>query len=190
MKTTLCFYPAVFSLVLLARAARAAPSLSCDGSRVCFSGGFSHMAVLQRSPAAAALYGSVPAGSPAGAAIALTLSASDGSYSKTFRGAAAADLTWKIVLDPMMPRGGGDFSATVACAACAGGGGVSSATLQNLTFGDVLICSGQSKRVHRIQFQPRPDQSPNRIDTRASTCRTTRTSTGDERAGLADDRAQ
>ena len=134
---------AAFALAL--SAAAAAPALSCDSSRVCFSGGFSHMAVLQRAPAAAALYGSVPAASPAGAPVALTLSARDGSYSKTFATSVRADLTWKVVLDPMMPQGGGDFSATVACATCAGA--ATSATLVGLTFGDVLMCSGQSNMV-------------------------------------------
>jgi hypothetical protein len=37
---------------------------------------------------------------------------------------------------------GGDYAATVACAACAGG--AAAATIRDLTFGDVWYCGGQS----------------------------------------------
>ena len=121
------------------------PSLSC-GPTLCFSGVFSHNAVLQRGPEAAALFGSVPASAPAGAPLSLTLAASDGSYTKTFGTTAAADRTWKVLLDPMLPEaGGGDFKATVSCPTC--GGASTSATLIGLTFGDVITCNGQSNMV-------------------------------------------
>ena len=94
-----------------------------------------------QGPARAALFGSVPAGSPAGAAVTVSLNATDGSYSKTFSTAAMADGTWKVLLDAR--PGGGDYAARADCASCAGGG-ASSNTLRDVTFGDVWYCSGQS----------------------------------------------
>jgi len=127
---------------LALRAAADAPSLSC-GAGLCFASGISSGAVLQQAPARAALYGSVPAGTAPGSAVTVSLNATDGSYSKTFSAAAAADGTWKVLLDAR--PGGGDYRARADCAACAGGaGGQRSNTITDLTFGDVIFCSGQS----------------------------------------------
>ena len=118
-------------------AAKIAPSLSCSSAGLCFASGLSSGAVLQRAPARAALYGSL-LGAP-GAAVSVRVAAADGSYSKTFFATAAADLTWKVLLDPM--PAGGNFTAEASCPKCTGR---KAAALSDLTFGDVILCSGQS----------------------------------------------
>jgi hypothetical protein len=92
---------ALASALLACRVAADAPpppSLSC-GAGLCVASGLGSGMVLQQGPARAALFGSVPAGSPAGAAVTVSLNATDGSYSKTFSTAAMADGTWKVLLD-------------------------------------------------------------------------------------------
>jgi len=113
---------------------------SC-GAALCFAGQFTDGGVLQRAPARAAFYGATGAPPVAGAAVALTLAGTlDGgaAYNKTFATTSLADGTWKVLLDPMPPWG--SFSATVACAAC----GAATATVRELTFGDVWLAAGQS----------------------------------------------
>ena len=143
--------PAAAAAALLARMAAAQGSpcplnenstaqRSC-GNSLCFAGVFADGMVLQRAPARAAYYGATGAPPVAGAAISLTLAGTldDGTaYNTTFAATSMADGTWKVLLDPMPTWG--SFSATVACAACAGNG-ASSVTVRNQTFGDVWIGS-------------------------------------------------
>ena len=134
--------PIILAAALLAaRAAADAPSLSC-GAGLCFASGLGSGMVLQQAPARAALYGSVPAGSPAAAAVSVSLNSTDGSgFAKVYSTTAAADGTWKVLLDAR--PGGGSYAARADCASCAGGG-KSSNTLTDIVFGDVFFCSGQS----------------------------------------------
>jgi hypothetical protein len=123
--------------------ASAGPSLSCGSGGICLSGTVNHNAILQRAPAAAAVVGSVGAGSPAGAAVSLLLAGTnaDGSaYSKAFATSANADGTYKVLLDPMAAWG--SYSITVSCATCAGA--PTSVSVGGVTFGDVFVASGQS----------------------------------------------
>ena len=116
-------------------------SISCSRTHVCFSSGLSSGAVLQQAPARASLYGSVPAGSPVGAAVALELSwlSPAPAGRETFSGAVSREGTWKITLEPR--AGGGSYSARVHCPACTG---VRTAVITDLTFGEVWMCAGQS----------------------------------------------
>ena len=136
---------AALAALLLARAASALPAgvgRDC-GQSVCFSGNFAHNAVLQRAPQRAALYGASGANFSAGTAMTLTLAGvgPDGAaYNKTWPTASGADGTWKVLLDPLPAWG--NYSATISCPLCSGG--QTSATIHSLTFGDVLVCGGQS----------------------------------------------
>ena len=115
-----------------------APSLSC-GTDLCFASGLSSGAVLQQSPASAVLYGSVNKNSPSGSAVTVFLNASDRSTSQIFHGVVATDGTWRVQLSPQSV--GGNYSVKATCEACAG---VKTATISDLTFGDVFYCGGQS----------------------------------------------
>ena len=131
------------ALALLALSA-AAQSLQCDNV-LCFAGPINDGVVLQRAPAHAAVLGSVPPASPANAPMTLTFAGTDGAgaaYNKTFAFAAMADSTWKLVLPDAFEQGG-NFTIIVQCPTCAGG--VTSIWRTNATFGDVWVCSGQSR---------------------------------------------
>ena len=108
-------------------------SLSC-GSSLCFASGFGSGGVLQRAPARAAIYGSSPL--PC-STLNLWLNASDGSSSRIFHGSTAADLTWKILLDPMAM--GGNYSLDISCAETS-----QRSVISDLTVGEVIVCAGQS----------------------------------------------
>ena len=127
----------LLALLAGASAARAAPVSSCSSTSICFSGGLSTGAVLQRAPARAALYGSVPPAS-AGAAVSVRLLSEDGAgYNKTFTATAGPDGVWKVLLDAM--PAGGNFSATASTLRS----GLRK-RVADLTFGDVIFCAGQS----------------------------------------------
>ena len=138
----------------LSYVAAQAASLSC-GQDVCFAGGLSSGAVLQRAPAQAALYGSVPSGS-ANAVVTLIFGTVDGTSSKNYTSAVAADLTWKVLLDPQ--PAGGNYSARVLCTT-----GCShpkrESTITDLTYGDVVFCAGQSNMWRAVKFSSH-DPSP------------------------------
>jgi len=113
------------------------------GSSLCFSGSFGSPGVLQQAPARAAYYGATGTPAAPNAAISLRLHGtldSNASYDKTFNTTSMADGTWKVLLDPMPAFG--SFTATVTCAACAGG----SASLGDQTFGDLWLANGQSNQ--------------------------------------------
>lgn len=109
------------------------------GSSLCFSGQFNDNMILQRAPYRAAVYGTL---APAGAPVTVTLSglSGDGSaYNKTFAGMSNPDGTWKVLFEAL--PAGGNYSAAVSCATCSGD---PVPPLQNITFGDVFYCTGQS----------------------------------------------
>lgn len=127
------------TLLAAALVARGAPQLSCSTSSVCFSGQFSHSAILQRAPQRAALYGSVPAGAPVSAAVMVSLSEAGG-YVANFSGTVMADRTWRVLLDPR--EAGGNYSVTVSCPACASGKHAQQ-QIHDVVFGDVWYLSGE-----------------------------------------------
>jgi hypothetical protein len=123
-----------FAVALVA--ATAAQVTPC-GPGLCFSGQFNDNMILQRAPYRAAVYGTL---APAGSAVSITLSTSDGSYNKSFPGTSDPETgTWKVLFDAMPT--GGNYSAAISCPSCSGD---PVSPLVNLTFGDVFYCSGQS----------------------------------------------
>ena len=119
---SLCVLPAVTG----------AGTLSC-GPANCFASGLSTGAVLQRSPARAALYGSSP--SRPGTPLTLVFKNVPTGGSESYPTTVAADGTWKVLLPPH--PAGGNYSAALS-----GAGG--NTTIHDLTFGDVILCTGQS----------------------------------------------
>ena len=125
------------------------------GPGLFFSNQLTDYAVLQRAPAAAALYGYVPRLSyAAGATVSVSLTdESDPSAPPVVATSAPiADdaawgiATWKAVLPPMLgANGGGSFTAAATCSGCAALPFFAAPTvIRHLTFGDVWLCSGQS----------------------------------------------
>ncbi len=100
------------------------------------------------------LYGSLLGA--AGARVSVRLASTDGAYVRVFNATAAADLTWRVLLEPM--PAGGNFSARAECAAGCAPGSVTEATLSDLTFGDVVFCAGQSNV--SSPASPPPSPSP------------------------------
>ncbi len=125
-----------------------------------FSGVFGDRMVLQRAgpknPAAqAAVYGG---GAAPGAAVKVVLSPAGADQAgalasavDTFETSAAQDGSWKVLLAPK--PAGGTFTVTASASASSGDGVVlkqrhgdqqgPTATLKEVTFGDVWFCSGQ-----------------------------------------------
>jgi hypothetical protein len=107
-----------------------------------FSAVFSDHAVLQRAPEASAVYGLVVGVT---ASTKVTVSITDGGQTHDVDatvwgpGPVPASAYWKALLEPH--EGGGSVVLTVACASCAN---TTTSTITNVTFGDVLFCSGQS----------------------------------------------
>jgi sialate O-acetylesterase len=105
---------------------------SADQLGLAFSTGFSSDMVLQRAPAKAALYGFGTG------AVSVHVVGTDGAQAAveyTVSAQAYADGTWKAFLLPH--KAGGSYTVTAS-------NGVSSATLERVTMGDVYYCSGQS----------------------------------------------
>jgi hypothetical protein len=80
-----------------------------------------------------------------GAATGVTLDVSEGGAKYTVKAQivdqSAANLTWKALLHPHAEYGG-NVTLTATCSGCARGN--TTATLVDLTYGDVWFCSGQS----------------------------------------------
>eukprot|EP01047_Picozoa_sp_COSAG01_P035614 COSAG01_NODE_2744_length_7150_cov_5.435116_2_plen_304_part_00 len=112
-----------------------------------FFAGFSDHAVLQRGPGRAALYGKLEAGAT-GATVQISPGPADltggtvAAAARAYEVAAqvSGDGTWKALLPPH--PAGGVWSVTAKCQGCASE--PRSATLHNLTYGDVVYCGGQS----------------------------------------------
>eukprot|EP01062_Namystynia_karyoxenos_P082620 TRINITY_DN9336_c0_g1_i1.p1 TRINITY_DN9336_c0_g1~~TRINITY_DN9336_c0_g1_i1.p1 ORF type:complete len:750 (+),score=163.08 TRINITY_DN9336_c0_g1_i1:79-2250(+) len=106
-----------------------------------FASVFSDNAVLQRSPAKAALYGRVLTDGPLTTAqVTVGISPSVGGRT-TFSTSVGSDGSWKVLLPAK--QAGGNYTATAWCTNCGAAAG-QNATMTNLTFGDVWFCSGQS----------------------------------------------
>ena len=129
---------ACVSCLTAALAAAANPPF--DTSRVRYSAVFTDGVILQRAPAAAAIFGTA---SP-GASVSLLLTG-PGGYS--YRSAPVAvtssrdpalNCTWRILLPPQPPGLG--YTLEALCTSCTN---TTSDTLSDIGFGDVYICSGQ-----------------------------------------------
>ena len=153
-------------MLMLLLAARASaypgpypPGGSCNVNgpqQLCIAAPFSSNAVLQREPASAAITGSVPQGwgsddmsvtvtlaDDDGAAAAAAVGSGGAGWQHAVTAAVRADRTWKVLLPPRPTAG--NYSLTAQCSAgCSGANASFVATLLNLTFGDVYVCSGQS----------------------------------------------
>lgn len=93
-----------------------------------------HM-VLQQAPAKSAVYGSISAPSNTAVSVSITVKG-DASY--TVDGKVDGS-DWVAYLKPT--KAGGNYSVTVDCKGCDGN---ASATISDVTFGEVWYCSGQS----------------------------------------------
>ncbi len=115
-----------------------------DATRVLFSTAFNDHMVLQRAPQHAVVFGTATPG----ATVTVTLTGPN-AYTYTSPAAAvragtgdpALDGTWKVVL-PAQPAGFG-YALAAACAGCSNATSAP-ATLADVGFGDVYLCSGQS----------------------------------------------
>ena len=138
----------VLLAVLFARCALAAPADPSGGidppfdfSRALFSGVFSDHLVLQMAPARAALFGTAAPG----AAVTVRLLGPNGLAFTSppapvaISGDPALHGTWKVLLPAQAPGFG--YNLTATCAGCAD---ASPATLADVGFGSVYLCSGQS----------------------------------------------
>ena len=125
-----------------------------------FAGTLTDAAVLQRAPAGAALYGAVSKGAfppGGGTSVSVSLAAAGAAAAAaaplvTVTGPVADDGTWKVVLPPMEPGGGGNYSATATCVGCFALPFITPRTISDLTFGDVWVCSGQSNVQLAMQY--------------------------------------
>eukprot|EP00117_Sycon_ciliatum_P047952 scpid52642/ scgid34202/ Sialate O-acetylesterase; Sialic acid-specific 9-O-acetylesterase; Yolk sac protein 2; Sialate O-acetylesterase small subunit; Sialate O-acetylesterase large subunit len=114
-----------------------------------FSGVFDDNMVLQRAPAKAAVFGSAMNLSSSTATVTVTVSSAEGS-SKTYAAQVSENnMNWKVLLDPA--EAGGDYTITCACTQGCVNSSVGG-TIQNVTFGDVYFCSGQSNMELLLHF--------------------------------------
>lgn len=112
-----------------------------DLTRALFSSVFSDNAVLQRAPQRSAVFGTATPG----AAVTVTLAGPQPFSAPPVVVTSSADPalhgTWKVVL-PARAAGFG-YSVTAMCTGCANSTSAP-ATLANVGFGDVYLCSGQA----------------------------------------------
>ena len=113
-----------------------------DTTRVLFSAAFNDHMVLQRAPQKASVFGTATPG----ASVTVTLTGPNYTYTSTpVTVVNSSDIslngTWKVLL-PSCNAGFG-YTVQVVCTGCSN---VSSApaTIEDVGFGDVFLCSGQS----------------------------------------------
>lgn len=111
------------------------------GSDLRFALSYGDHMVLQQAPAAAAVWGFTPDGA---GAVNVALESAHGSMnvSATVAPYNSTAFTWHAVLPPTKAARGGD-SAAVAFTVTVRQG-VASASIQDVLFGEVWVCSGQS----------------------------------------------
>jgi hypothetical protein len=112
-----------------------APPLSASEG-ISFSGFHTDHMVLQRGVnTQAAIYGSVIGTLSAATKVALTVSEDTSTYEVTasIMQVGSGNLTWKALLKPH-PEYGGNVTVTATCSGCSGN---TSATISDLTYGDV-----------------------------------------------------
>eukprot|EP01083_Nonionella_stella_P200077 733099_1 len=118
-------------------------------SGVAFSGIFTNKTVLQREPHLAALYGTCDT---LNTSIILSIRNTitqhmHTEYHTTTSNPSNGD--WKVILPHTYPNGG-NYSITVQCSNCQGN--PRTATIYNITFGDVFFCAGQSNMKLELHF--------------------------------------
>ena len=121
-----------------------------------FSGVFDDNMVLQRAPAKAAVFGTTSNFTSEATAAKVTVEVTSADQftgellaSKTYTANVAEDGSWKVLLDAA--EAGGAYMITCACTS----GCVNSTVgghIQNVTFGDVYFCSGQSNMELLLHF--------------------------------------
>ena len=124
------------------------PGGSCNSNgpetnTICIAAPFGSNAVLQRAPAHAAITGSVPAGYGKAMIVTVTIVQEDGDFHHKTSAAIRLDNTWKVLLPPRPTFGNYSLNATCT-SGCEGENATITASLRNLTFGDVYVCAGQS----------------------------------------------
>jgi len=117
-----------------------------DASRVLFSAAFSDHAVLQRAPRQAAVFGTATPGATVTVTLAGPQPYTSPPVTVTRSDDATLSGTWKVLLPPR-PAGFG-YTVTAACAGCANATSAP-ATLLDVGFGDVYLCSGQVRTRRR-----------------------------------------
>ena len=119
------------------------------GGSLNFSNVFGDHAVLQMAPAKTAVYGYIGTNATADATVAVTVASTAGAEAVSYTVNAlinAADGTWKAYLKP--GAAGGAYTITAACThGCTG-----SASIGDVTFGDVWYCAGQSNMALPVQY--------------------------------------
>jgi hypothetical protein len=131
---------------------------------------FDNNMVLQRAPAAAAVYGIVPS---TATAVSVTITESGSATSYTVQAKVGVDavhqpegpgfegvgsgvpigspyVAWKALLKPTVA--GGNYTLFAECTGCAVSGEYSNATITNVTFGDVWHCSGTTILAFRFSL--------------------------------------
>jgi len=145
-----------------------------DKAGAFFSGVFSDNVVLQRKPARPVVYG-VVIGASLSTSVTVTVFDRSSrkkimtSYSRVAsvvkvdeeRSTAAGGLyaTWKVFLAPTSP--GGNYTISVSCQECVNA--TMKSTLQNVVFGDVWFCAGQSNMRLPMHFDTSRNVTYNRI---------------------------
>eukprot|EP01084_Bolivina_argentea_P298722 514827_1 len=100
-----------------------------------FSGVFSDNSILQRGPQLASVYGISDTSNTK-----ITLSISGNNYNKVLSTQSDRNGEWKITLTEAMSAGG-NYNFNVKCDGCKS---KTDDTINNIKFGDVFYCSGQS----------------------------------------------
>ena len=104
-----------------------------------FSGHFQTSMVLQSTPARAAVYGMAPV---AGAEVTVKLNGT------SYTAVVGNSLTWKVLFPPQPP--GGTYTVSAACTK--GCTNTTATALDDVTFGDVWLCSGQSNAELAVEY--------------------------------------
>ena len=137
-----------------------APLALCDLIR--FGAAFTDHAVLNRAPAAAAVYGAIvrSRGRPTGVSITVTPDAHpESAYNVTAQHWEPLNSTyyrWKAMLPPT-ESGTGPHSITASCVGCTT---TTVATIQDAVFGIVWVCSGQSNMWLPMSFSFSRNRQP------------------------------
>ena len=118
---------------------RSAPSFPPG---VSFAGSFTDYAVLQKGASHAAVYGAVTGGVSSSLAVTVALGGAKTRATIVQMDRANGTAVWKALLPPHREQGG-DYTLSAQCTGCDASNG-STVVLQHVTFGDVIVCSGQS----------------------------------------------
>lgn len=123
-----------------------------------FSEAFSDHVVLQQGPGAASVFGNTGAADDA-ASVLVTVTPSGGGQPYSVP-ASVQGGRWRALLKPTasFDQTGVTYTITAACASGCGGG--APVALNDVVFGDVYFCAGQSKRVTADETTPTSHAQP------------------------------